>query len=180
MISVIIPHYPKTQELNKLLDECRSSISGYDELVLVINEGIGFAKACNWGFKMAKGDYLVLVSNDVVFKRGNIKDLIDERGVTSPLLNGVKPPRGLWGCCFCIPRWVYEQIGGFDEQFEIGYFEDDDYAMRLKLANIPLITKENVEIVSEGGKTMKEMNHAKAYGENKVKFLAKYPNAELY
>jgi len=36
-------------------------------------------------------------------------------------------------------RWVFEKVGPYDEAFYPAYFEDNDYAYRLKLANVPLM-----------------------------------------
>jgi len=38
---------------------------------------------------------------------------------------------GTW-CSFVVPKRVYEEVGPFDEQFFPAYFEDNDYAMRIK------------------------------------------------
>lgn len=179
-VSLIVPHYPINDHVNGLLEKMRNSVTGYNELVLSLNHGLGFAKSVNWGLKMAKGDFLAVVSNDVMFQEGNLLDLVDETGVTSPRLNGDVPPRGFWGCCFVLPRWVYEKIGGLDEQFEIGYFEDDDYSLRLEEANIPKICKQNVNVLSDGGQTIQFMDRHRAYGENKEKFLKKWPNAKIF
>lgn len=180
MISLIIPHWPLNEEVDQMLDACRQKIVGYDELILVVNNGIGFGKAVNWGLKMAKGDFLAVVSNDVFFTKNNLKELVDEKGATSGYLNGDVPSRGLWGCCFMLPRWVYEKIGGFDEQFNLAYYEDDDYCLRLKEAGIPMITK-NVHFESKGGQTLKFIpERMEKYAQNRQKFLAKWPNATLH
>ena len=39
---------------------------------------------------------------------------------------------GTW-CSFVLPKKVFEEVGPFDEQFFPAYFEDNDYAMRIKL-----------------------------------------------
>ena len=170
MISVIIPHWPKNDYVNGLLENCRKTLTGYDELILVVNEGIGFGAAINWGFKMAKGDYLVLVSNDVEI--GDVSKLCDPDAVTCPIVNGLK--QEFWGCCFCLPRWVYEKVGGFDEQFKMAFFEDDDYIMRFRQAGIPMRYKE-VEAKTLGGQTLKDMPEKNDfYNENREKFMKKW------
>lgn len=50
---------------------------------------------------------------------------------------------GTW-CSFVVPKKVYDEVGPFDEQFFPAYFEDNDYAMRIKL-------DPNVQIAWEGG-----------------------------
>lgn len=41
---------------------------------------------------------------------------------------------GAHGVCFAVRRAVFERIGGFDEAFRIGQFEDADFFRRAKLA----------------------------------------------
>jgi GT2 family glycosyltransferase len=38
------------------------------------------------------------------------------------------------GFCLCMSRTVIDQIGGFDERFAVGNFEDDDICMRVRAA----------------------------------------------
>ena len=45
---------------------------------------------------------------------------------------------GLSGFCMLIRREVIEAIGGFDERFVPGFFEDDDYSLRARRAGFTL------------------------------------------
>jgi GT2 family glycosyltransferase len=38
------------------------------------------------------------------------------------------------GLCLCVDRRVIEEIGGFDERFAVGNFEDDDFSVRVRAA----------------------------------------------
>lgn len=172
MISVVIPHYPINEEVEKYLDTCVKSLSHYDELILVVNDGIGFAKAVNRGMKLAKGDYIMVVNNDIRWKAGYLRDLCVKNTVTSPKINSYE--RDFSGCFFCVPRSVYEQIGGLDEQFEIGYYEDDDYLMRIQEAGIKTACVTTCNIDTEGGRTMQYFDKYKLIENNKAKFEAKW------
>lgn len=46
--------------------------------------------------------------------------------------------------CVMMPRRVYEQIGGMDEAYGIGFFEDDDYCMSVKSAGYRIVCAEDV------------------------------------
>jgi len=48
--------------------------------------------------------------------------------------------------CVMMPRQVYEQIGQLDEQFGLGFFEDDDYCRRVKKAGFRIMCAEDVYI----------------------------------
>lgn len=160
-ISVVVPHVPISEEFEKMLDNCLGSIRGeYDELILVINNGEGYGKSFNRGFKQATGDYIFAISNDTFLEQGTLGDMCDPNAVTFSSSHQ-------WGCFFCLPRWVYEKIGGFDESFGLAYFEDDDYIMRLQDANIPILRVSNVVIDHVGGATVKGLDketEASAFG----------------
>lgn len=38
------------------------------------------------------------------------------------------------GLCLCVDRRVLDQVGGFDERFALGNFEDDDFCIRVRAA----------------------------------------------
>ena len=171
-ISVIIPHYPFDEDINRTLKKCVGSLSGYHELIVVVNSGTGFAKAVNQGLSLATGDYLMVVNNDIEWKRGTLIELCDPQAVTSPTVNKQSQP--FWGCFFVIPRHVYETVGGLDEQFGIGYFEDDDYMIRLRAANVEMRCVPKCDIATEGAKTMARFDRAAIMEENRDKFNRKW------
>jgi GT2 family glycosyltransferase len=171
-ISVIIPHWGYSDEINETLQKCVNSLGDGKEIFIMQNEGDGFAKNVNLGLKQVSGDYLMVVNNDIVWDYGNIEDLCIPGTVTSPKVNGDSQP--FWGCFFCIPREVYEKIGGLDEQFGVGYYEDDDYIKRLEEAGIPMKCVETCNITSKGGQTMKMFDTDTLMKENKIKFDNKW------
>lgn len=171
-ISVIIPHWSFSKEIDDTLKKCVDSLSGYDELIIVGNEGTGFAKAVNQGLRLAKGDYLMVVNNDIEWVSGTLGSMCYPGIVTSPKVNGHAQP--FWGCFFCVPRNVYEEIGGLDEQFGTGFYEDDDYIKRLEQAGILMLAVPTCEIKTEGSKTMSRFNKDELMKVNKAKFDAKW------
>ena len=48
--------------------------------------------------------------------------------------------------CVAMPRSTYEQVGGLDEQFGVGFFEDDDYCRRVEAAGLQIRCAEDVFI----------------------------------
>jgi GT2 family glycosyltransferase/glycosyltransferase involved in cell wall biosynthesis len=46
--------------------------------------------------------------------------------------------------CAAMPRKVYEQVGALDEDFGIGFFEDDDYCRRVEAAGFDIAIAEDV------------------------------------
>lgn len=171
MISVIIPHWPANQELDLLLEHCVKSIKA-DEIIVVVNEGIGFAPAVNKGLRLAHGDYLFVVNNDTVVIAGELRDMCVPDTVTVPKIHGQVDdmPRAF----YCMPRSVYDLIGGYDERFKMGYFEDDDFITRLSKHEVPIKKIDTVEVNHLGGTTMNLLNRDAIFEANKERFYDKW------
>jgi GT2 family glycosyltransferase len=142
--------------------------------MILNNNNLGFARGCNQGIRLAKGEYILLLNNDVVVTKKWLKrmitcaEAIPRSGMVGPMSNFVSGPQlvkpvnydtaslsGLeafaethaskhqgraipfWrvvGFCMLIKRAVIERIGGFDERYGQGNFEDDDLTLRAILA----------------------------------------------
>lgn len=61
-------------------------------------------------------------------------DFADYARAFTAKLGGVVRRGGAHGVCFAVRRAVFERIGGFDEAFRIGQFEDADFFRRARLA----------------------------------------------
>jgi N-acetylglucosaminyl-diphospho-decaprenol L-rhamnosyltransferase len=136
-VTAVIPWYYAAPGKDKLLRACVASLKGHDELIIVANDGLGICKAVNIGFQSATGDYICVLNDDLVLTRGTLRDLCHPDYVTVP---HVESPIGgasiALGTFACYPRWVYDEVGGYDENFRYGYFEDDDMIKRLEEAGI--------------------------------------------
>jgi GT2 family glycosyltransferase len=79
--------------------------------------------------------------------------------------------------CSMISRELFLQLGGLDEQFRIGMFEDDDLAMKIKKENLVLICAEDVFIHHYHGASFKKLDDKdlhRIFNENKAKFEKKW------
>lgn len=174
-ISVIIPHMPSVPGAPEALGACVNNLMGCDELIIMVNDGIGYAKAVNQGLAVATGDFLIVANNDTVMIEGTLRDLAYQAIVTVPRIS--PPPRDENPrCFFCMPRWVYEATKGYDERFEGGYFEDDDFIKRLNELDIPICTINKVAIHHKdgGGMTMKHIGEQENFDRNKAVYERKW------
>jgi GT2 family glycosyltransferase len=174
VISLIIPHaiLPGKAEILKNYME---TVRGVDETIIVANDKMGYGWACNRGAELASGDYFIISNDDILLTKGTFRSLPDPASVVVPLIE--PEPRDYEPrCFFCIPRWAWEKIGGFDERFEVGYFEDDDMILRLKQESIPVTINYQVEIhhIDGGGTTLKQYGETELMEANRARFEEKW------
>jgi glycosyltransferase involved in cell wall biosynthesis len=91
--------------------------------------------------------------------------------------------RGQWftvsklsGFCLLMKREVYEAIGGLDERFGLGLFDDDDLAIRARQAGFELAVAHDLFIHHFGGRTFagNRVDRATLFGENERRFAARW------
>jgi glycosyltransferase involved in cell wall biosynthesis len=94
--------------------------------------------------------------------------------------------RGKWmrvpklsGFCILMKRAVYQAIGGLDEQFGLGFFDDDDLAQRARRAGFELAVAGDLFVHHFGSRTFagNGINAEKVLEENAAKFAAKWGSA---
>ncbi len=228
----------------------------------------GFPAAINQGLQCARGEYLVLLNNDVVVTDGWLDQLkaltlvaidgadasrsvpksksndrnytvsrpkrwpgvtvvhllpddeSDEEGAShedskiglvGPMSNYAAPPqlvenvpyqdlddmksfahrwrdehRGKWftvpklsGFCLLMKRAVYDAIGGLDERFGLGLFDDDDLAERARRAGFELAVAHDLFVHHFGSRTFvgNGIDANKLLDENAARFSAKWGNS---
>lgn len=79
--------------------------------------------------------------------------------------------------CSMISRQLYERIGGLDERYQIGMFEDDDLALKLKQVGLSCLCAEDVFIHHFHGtsfKTLSNEENQRIFHENRRKFEDKW------
>ena len=175
MISVIIPYWESTPEKKAVLSRCTKSLVGHDEIIIVWNNRMGYAPAINRGLMSARGDFLIVMNDDVVLRSGNLADLCIPDVVTSPL-NGDRSYPYIWGSCFCLPRRIYNRLGGLDERYETSYFDDDDLILTLQTMGVPMRTVDSVVFDHpHPGTTLDSLPDRNEFFErNKKRFLEKW------
>jgi GT2 family glycosyltransferase len=76
-----------------------------------------------------------------------------------------------------ISRDLFNRLGGLDEQFRVGMFEDDDLAMKINQAGLQLLCAEDVFIHHFHGASFNKIEDQelqRIFYENKLKFETKW------
>ncbi len=184
----------------------------------------GFPAAINQGLEFARGEYLVLLNNDVVVTEGWLEQLVglasvqvgtteggipkSKIGLVGPMSNYAAPPQlvddvpyrdleemkvfarrwreehsGKWftvpklsGYCLLMKRTVYDAIGGLDERFGLGFFDDDDLAERARRAGFELAVAYDLFVHHFGSRTFvgNGVDAERVLDENAKRFAAKW------
>ena len=79
--------------------------------------------------------------------------------------------------CAAMPRTVYETVGGLEERFGLGFFEDDDYCQRVRKAGFQVAVAEDVFIhhhLSASFEQMDEGSRQALFERNKAIYEEKW------
>ncbi len=96
--------------------------------------------------------------------------------------------RGQWltcaklsGFCLLIKRRVLEAVGGLDERFGLGFFDDDDLAVRVRQAGYRLAVARDLFMHHFGSRTFRGagIDAEALLAENQARFAAKWGEAAL-
>jgi len=99
------------------------------------------------------------------------------REYTSKKWGSVMKLKNIAAFCWIKSKKTYKKIGGFDEQFKIGMFEDDDYCQRINNANLSILCAEDVFIHHYSMSSFKKLSfdkYMKIFNENKEKYEKKW------
>lgn len=192
----------ETQEqIKKLRDDLFQRFPAGCEIHYVRNEENTFhSKACNQGYRLAKGDSVLFLNNDIRIKTNHQlwdKPLIDACYSTSGLvgptmgqldagLNFVREANEqlsgnsyIGGWCVAARKDVWSQLDVdgtgqiWNEEFPM-YFNDTDLSFRAKKKNIPLTVVSLPEAVHFGKVSASQINIHKLYSEGRAVFLPKW------
>ena len=147
VLSMVVPTYTITSELESMAYNAICSYRKFvDELIIIEDGGMfslrllkmantyiinkknkGFTKSVNSGWKLARGEYVAIVSSDTYLVSGNPRDLCIERKITSPLIDNQRID-GLAGCFFVVhescPKYLNDKMKT--------YYSDEEYKDRTK------------------------------------------------
>lgn len=152
----------------------------------------GYAAAVNTGLFYAKGDIIIVCNNDIEFIQPNwlihllkpLQEGYDIASIRTTDADGWETEDRIeadakFGSIWAMKRKVYDTIGGLDESFGKGYFEDLDYQKRSKAAGFTS-AKNHAGIVEHRGKaTFRTIDPADdAYNHAMARFQEKWGKVE--
>ena len=162
-VSVVIPCLWTEQKFFDMTVECLKTLRK-DVQIIVIANNEGYATNVNAGLRAATGDYLIVSNNDIEFIQPDwlehllnpLKEGYDISSIRTTDADGwetedIIEENAKFGSLWCMKRAVYETIGGLDESYGKGYFEDLDYQKRATDAGFR-VAKNHAGIVEHKGK----------------------------
>lgn len=149
-ISLVIPTYTITKELEELaIRACLSYREQVDELIISEDGGFesnnlkqladiyiynknnrGFTANLNCGWRVAVGDFVMLVNSDTTLHQGKLEDICIPNRVTSPEIVSQYIPY-LAGPFFCVPKEITKERGYLMEEMKT-YSSDSEYDTRVR------------------------------------------------
>lgn len=146
--SILFLNWDPDHKLCEIIKESLHSIIsnsiGYD-YELIILDRLHLRAEINRGFKVARGEYMIVISNDVIIKNKWLDFMAVPGTITS-----WRATKSSWipdqltdelDCsCFCVPKSVWEKVGDWDENFGDRYgYDDNDYLYRATKLDVPLL-----------------------------------------
>jgi GT2 family glycosyltransferase len=168
--SIIIPTFNKLNLLKPCLESIISNTNLSDSEIIIISNGckdgtpeyikslnlklleysepLGYTKAVNEGLKIATGEFIILLNNDIKILVNNWIEILSNPfkdksiGITGPLkfgwnIGGIRYSAIAFWCCM-FRRELLNKIGLLDEQFNPGMGEDGDFCIRTTNAGYKL------------------------------------------
>ena len=79
--------------------------------------------------------------------------------------------------CVLVPRGVWDKVGGLDDSYQVGMFEDDDFSLRIRNAGYRVITAEDAFIHHFGNGSFAKIpseESLRIFGQNKKRYEEKW------
>jgi len=169
-----------------MIKNCLEGLPTNCQVILVGNDS--YAVNVNNGLKATTGDYLIICNNDIEIIQPDwldhllkpLKEGYDISSIRNTEADGWQTEDKItegdkFGAIWAMKREVYETIGGLDESFGKGYYEDLDFHKRAEDAGFK-VAKNHAGIVEHIGKaTFKIVDpDDTSYLEATQKFKAKW------
>ena len=177
--------YPNTDIL--IVDNGTQNIPQLSPNMYIYPQMTNLGVSGSWNYLIKRAIYFnhtnfLILNDDIVLKKSEkiINSIINNSNE-----NTMHVPNYIYNwSAFLLNKYVYENVGEFDEGFTRCYFEDNDYAYRVKLANMliksePLLNAE----VYRNSMTIQKDPFLSTFAENQKYYVSKWggmPEQETY
>ncbi|MGI0009808.1 MAG: glycosyltransferase family 2 protein, partial [Nitrosopumilaceae archaeon] len=93
-------------------------------------------------------------------------------------LNVIRDCSAVTGACLLIKKKIFEEVGGFDEKFDL-YYGDTDLCMKVRKHGCGVVYTPYAVLLHQGSRTIKEYATAFFTVENYCHFIKKWPPLKL-
>lgn len=174
--------YVFEQNLDAEYDDCKTVYTTH-----IIKE-FNYNKIANIGMEWCNSDNIVISNNDVIFQPGWAEELLKANyPIVSPVCPndarqfnldgneiGDRTGRHLTGWCFMIRRSLWEEIGGFDEDFPFWCADNSLMEQLIKIGTLPMVVP-SAKVIHLMSRTFKlSDNKQELTHDQVVKFNHKY------
>ena len=168
-----------------IIDNGNQPIQTYsgDQKVLKMPQNLGVSGSWNLIMKTLKNKgytHVAILNDDVVWKK--TADQVEEFIQSNPA--DFYQGTGTW-CCFVLPVNTFDEVGGFDEGFAVGYYEDNDFNTRMARKGKKVLVNPmfNPEVYRNSSTIAKNPSLNTYFDKNKQRYIDKWgglPTQEKY
>lgn len=168
------------------------------EVLLHYPEMLGYPAAMNAGVAAASGEVICLLNNDAAFTQTgwdarlvSVLEAVPDAAIVAPTTSYAAHPDqqadgpAVGECelletdtlrfvCVLMQRSLYLGLGGLDERFGLGNFEDDDFCLRAAQAGGRMVIDPAVWVAHDGHQTMRRLDLDALLAENQRRFEDKW------
>lgn len=211
MLTLGIPTLTRYTELAALIHSAEMGILQPDRYVIIDNGGAldlhtlhvpdkitvirpetNLGVAASWNMLLREvPEYLVISNDDVTLRADTLELLVRyaDFAAEAGFLHGTPTTDANAWSFFLQRKWLFDQIGPYDEHFWPAYYEDNDYGYRMLLAGIFPAYVPNCQYVHVGSATLhaytpsEQEEHHVRFRANQRYYIDKWgglPYAERY
>ena len=213
MISAIVKCQLLDEELLEMTKNAVATIKPYVDELILVNQGSvvgvewlkdtadiylsnevskGFPDTVKQGMEVAKGEYVAMLNNDILFSGNWVDPLIKlfdkDTAIVHPncmdwgakfyhgdrdLVN-TTPLDGLFFSAFIMDSKIYKKVGGWDTEYDFWGYDDWDYYYRTRKAGYKTILTNRVGYWHKAGATINKIGREKYQQKNRELFTKKH------
>jgi GT2 family glycosyltransferase len=214
MISAVMKCQLLDEELLEMTKEAVSTIKPYVDELILVNQGSvvgvewlkttadvylandvskGFPDTVKQGMDVAKGEYVVILNNDIKFQGDWVTPLVEllkepNVGLVHPkmlnwggkyekgdnIIYNPAPTDGMFFSAFILDPVIYRKIGGWDTDYDFWGYDDWDYYYRLLTGMYNAVWTDKVCYWHKGGATIAKIGRDKFSTKNRLLFQEKH------